>query len=328
MISLKPFNSFGVESFAKEMIQIQKEEDLIEVNYNEGYRILGEGSNILLTQNQAVIILKNEIKGIQILEENDAYAYVKVGGGESWHSIVLWALQHNLGGIENLSLIPGSVGAAPVQNIGAYGVELKDVMVELNGFHIPDRAFLKFTNPSCHFGYRTSIFKTELKQNFFINSIVLKLTKKHVLQLNYGTILDELNALKIDNPKIQDVSKAIINIRNSKLPNPAILGNAGSFFKNTSISRKEFNALKLQFPQMPGYSENDEFVKVPSGWLIDQCGWKGRRKGDVGSYEKQALVLVNFGNASGFEILDFAMDIITSVKNRFGIELTPEVNIW
>lgn len=330
MISLKPYNTFGVESFATELIHIYSEQDLLNLDLSSRsrYRILGGGSNILLTHNIDETILKNEIKGIEIISEDATYSVVKVGAGEIWHDVVLWALDNNLGGIENLSLIPGNAGAAPVQNIGAYGVELKDVLLSLEGIFISDRKKKVFKNEDCKFSYRDSLFKSTLKADFFICSIVIQLQKKHQLHLTYGNIKQQLDKLNIQNPTIRDISNVVIAIRNAKLPNPRILGNAGSFFKNSMVSTEDYNRLKEEFPEIPAFVENSGHLKIPSGWLIEQCGWKGKRIGDVGCYEKQALVIVNYGNASGTEIQKLANEIIDSVFQKFGIKLTPEVNIW
>lgn len=319
-----------MESFATEMLFIKSEKELIEkvTGTNRKYKILGGGSNILLTSDVADTILKNEIKGIEIIEDNNEFCLVKAGAGENWHELVLWSLNNNLGGLENLSLIPGCVGAAPVQNIGAYGVELKDVLVGLDGVFIPEGKRKSFENKDCQFAYRNSIFKSSLKDLFCITCIVIKLSKHAELKLEYGNIRAELGKLGIKNPTIQDVSNAVIKIRNSKLPDPKVLGNAGSFFKNCLITSSEYQILKKHFPDIPGFNERDGRVKVPSGWLIEQCGWKGKRKGNAGCYDKQALVLVNYGQANGKDILSLAEDIINSVLGKFGITLIPEVNIW
>lgn len=330
MISLKPYNTFGVESFASNLMHIHSEEDLfrLDMNSSAGIKILGGGSNILLTGNIPETILRNEIKGVEIIEEDQEFATIKVGAGEKWHEVVLWALSHELGGIENLSLIPGCAGAAPVQNIGAYGVELKDVFLKLEGISLPEKKIKFYTKEECQFSYRNSIFKSVLRESFFITKVYLKLSKHPQLHLTYGTIHSELAKKNIQNPTIHDVSAAVVAIRTAKLPDPAKLGNAGSFFKNSIISMEQFHDLKMKFPEMPFFEEDDWHVKIPSGWLIEQCGWKGKRIGDTGCYEKQALVLVNYGNAKGAELLQLAENIIASVKEKFGIILSPEVNIW
>lgn len=330
LISLKPYNTFGVESFAKELIRIHHEEELLQLDLSKrsGCKILGGGSNILLTRDIQEAILKNEIKGIGIIEETSEYALVKIGAGEVWHDVVLWALKNNLGGIENFSLIPGSAGAAPVQNIGAYGVELKDVLHHLEGIFLSDKKKKVFSNADCRFSYRSSIFKSELKEEFFISSITLKLSKQHILHLKYGNIQEELELSGVKNPGIHDVSNAVIKIRSAKLPDPKFIGNAGSFFKNSIVSNEKYQQLKREFPQLPGFKEDDDQMKIPSGWLIEQCGWKGKRIGDVGCYEKQALVLVNYGHAKGSDVIKLASEISNSVFEKFNIVLSPEVNIW
>jgi UDP-N-acetylmuramate dehydrogenase len=330
LISLKSYNTFGVESFASELIRIHSEKELIELDLKSraGYKILGGGSNVLLTQDIQDTILKNEIKGIEIIEDHSSFTLVRVGAGETWHDVVLWALRNNLGGIENLSLIPGRTGAAPVQNIGAYGVELKDVLQNLQGIYLSSKKKMQFTNSECMFSYRNSIFKSELKEEFFICSIVLRLSKQHILHLKYGNIQEELEKSGISNPDIHDVSKAVIKIRSSKLPDPKFIGNAGSFFKNSIVTNENYQQLKDEYPNLPGYREDKDHMKIPSGWLIEQCGWKGKRIGDAGCYDKQALVLVNYGHAKGSDILRLASDIIDSVLQKFNIQLSPEVNIW
>jgi UDP-N-acetylmuramate dehydrogenase len=328
MISLKPYNTFGIESYASELIYIRSEDDLYDLKVNSDLKILGGGSNVLITKDVEAPVLKNEIKGIEIINDHPDYVDIRVGAGEIWHELVLWTLENNLGGIENLSLVPGCVGAAPVQNIGAYGVELKDVLVTVDGIFISDKQKKTFTNAECKFSYRTSLFKTELKDQFFITHLVLRLQKKHTLHLEYGNIKEMLDKWNIPHPTIHDVSKAVIEIRNSKLPDPKKLGNAGSFFKNSFISTSEYVRLKNIFPNIPGFAEENDQMKIPSGWLIEQCGWKGKRNGDAGCYDKQALVLVNYGNASGSEILHLANQITDSVFDKFGIALSFEVNVW
>lgn len=330
LYSLKSYNTFGVECFASKIIPIRGEEDLliVEEEIQNGYKILGGGSNILLTGNIALPILKNEIKGIEILKETHEFVTVKIGSGENWHQVVEWALSNNFGGIENLSLIPGSVGAAPVQNIGAYGVEIKDVLIQVEGIFIIEKKRQIFSNSDCEFSYRNSLFKSKLKEQFFITYLVLKLSKNHKLHIDYGAIQSELKAIQITSPSIQDISAVVIKIRNSKLPIPSELGNAGSFFKNSFIEKIEFENLRLKFPDIPGYKDESGLIKIPSGWLIEQCGWKGKRRGDVGCFEKQALVIVNYGSSTGSEIWNFSKEISQSVYDNFGIHLVPEVNIW
>jgi UDP-N-acetylmuramate dehydrogenase len=328
LISLKPYNTFGIGSYASELIYIRSEDDLNDLKVKGDLKILGGGSNVLITKDVEVPVLKNEIKGIEIINDLPEYADIRIGAGENWHDVVLWALANNLGGIENLSLIPGCAGAAPVQNIGAYGVEIKDVLLSVEGIFISDKQKKIFTNAECKFSYRTSLFKTELRESFFITHLVLRLQKKYILHLEYGNIKEMLDKWNISQPTIHDVSKAVIEIRNSKLPDPKKLGNAGSFFKNSFISTSEYLRLKNIFPNIPGFAEENDQMKIPSGWLIEQCGWKGKRYGDAGCYDKQALVLVNYGNASGSEILHLANQITDSVFDKFGIALSFEVNVW
>lgn len=328
--SLRHFNTFGIKASAERFTTVQSVEELRQVlQADEGpYHILGGGSNILLTGNLPGLVIKNEIGGIEIYREDENEALVGAGGGVVWHELVLWCIGKNLGGIENLSLIPGSVGAAPIQNIGAYGVELKVVFDHLEAVELSTGELHIFHAADCRFGYRDSIFKNELQGRFFISKVFLKLTKSHHLQTDYGDIQRTLSEMGIAHPGIRDVSDAVIRIRQSKLPDPAQLGNAGSFFKNPEISSSQFEKLKTQFPNIVHFNLPNGRVKVPAGWLIEQAGWKGRRLGDAGCHERQALVLVNFGQAGGQEILELAKKIQASVEEKFGIQLTPEVNIW
>lgn len=330
MIALKPYNTFGIESYASEMIRIQHEDELLDIDLDArvGYKILGGGSNVLLTGDIKETILKNEIKGISIIDDHIDYSNVQIGAGENWHNVVLWAIDNDLSGIENLSLIPGNAGAAPVQNIGAYGVEMKDVLLHVNGIFVSSRKKQLFKNEDCKFSYRNSVFKSELREQFVITSLVLQLRKKHRLHLMYGSIKEELDKAGIKFPSIRDISEAVIRIRSAKLPDPKLIGNAGSFFKNSIVLNEFYSQLKGFYPAMPAFEEDEQHMKIPSGWLIEQCGWKGKRIGDAGCYEKQALVIINYGKAKGSEILKFAMDISDSVFQKFGIRLVPEVNIW
>jgi UDP-N-acetylmuramate dehydrogenase len=293
-------------------------------------RVLGGGSNILLTRDVDGLLLKNDLNGIQILRRDDQYVDVEVMGGENWHTTVLWAVQQNLGGIENLSLIPGTVGAAPVQNIGAYGVELKDVLVSLQAIDLDSGELRHFSNAECQFGYRNSIFKQSAKDQYCIVSVVMRLTHhSHKIHVSYGDIQKTLEEMQVSGtPNIGEVSEAVIRIRSSKLPDPAQIGNCGSFFKNPEVAADIAQQVLDQYPNAPHYPLPDGRVKVPAGWLIEQCGWKGKRVGNTGSYSKQALVLVNYGGATGAEVLQLVQDIIGSVDAKFGIKLEPEVNIW
>jgi len=330
--SLQPYNTFGIAAEAKYFSIFNTVEELKKVlaqNPNLPLLVLGGGSNILLrSQKVDALVLLNKIEGKQIVEENEDSIYVKVGAGENWHEFVLYAIERNWGGIENLSLIPGSVGASPMQNIGAYGVEIKDVFHELEAFEIETGQVKKFSHQECNFGYRESVFKRDLKNKFIITSVTFKLTKKnHVINTNYGVIEQELEKMRIKSPTIKDVSNAVISIRQSKLPDPKKIGNAGSFFKNPVIPVAQYNELVKKYPEIPHYKINDEFVKVPAGWLIDQAGWKGKTFGHYGVHKKQALVLVNYKGAEGNEIFDLSESILQDVKKRYGIELEREVNI-
>ncbi|WP_235298400.1 UDP-N-acetylmuramate dehydrogenase [Portibacter marinus] len=325
-VSLKAYNTFGIDVKCRLLYKISSEHQLQKVlSETDGpYFILGGGSNLLLSSDQELTILKNEIDGIIIDSETAESVILKVGGGVNWHSLVLWAVEHDYGGLENLSLIPGTVGASPIQNIGAYGVELDQIFLKLDAIRIENGKKTTFLKEDCHFGYRDSVFKKELKGQYFITYVYFQLTKSnHKINISYAPLAARFN----DIPTIKAISDAVIEIRQSKLPDPAKLGNSGSFFKNPIISIEEFEALKHKYPLIPSYPVNQHNIKVPAGWLIEKAGWKGRRIGDAGSYEKQALVLVNHGNASGSEIWQFAQMIIKDVELKFGITLSPEVNI-
>ncbi|MCF1190701.1 UDP-N-acetylmuramate dehydrogenase [Mangrovimonas sp. AS39] len=330
-ISLRPYNTFGIDVKASSFISISDVEELKEVLDSKEYPdkfILGGGSNMLLTKDVDALVIHVNLKGIEILKDNSEHVWVKANAGEVWHEFVLFCLKNNLGGIENLSLIPGNVGTAPIQNIGAYGVELKDVMESCEALNIKTKEIRSFSNAECQFGYRNSIFKTQEKGNFIITSVTFKLTKRnHVLHTEYGAITQELDSLEIQNPTIQDVSRAVINIRESKLPNPKEIGNSGSFFKNPVISSKAFEKLKENFPDIPGYVLSDSEVKVPAGWLIETAGFKGKTFKNYGVHTKQALVLVNYGGASGQEIYQLSKLIQTTVRRIFDISIEAEVNI-
>ena len=327
---LKKLNTFGLDVVAEKFAEVHAAADLqlLLKTKSRPLYILGGGSNLLLTENLNGLVVKNEIRGIHKIAETKNEIIISVGGGEVWHELVLWALENNLGGIENLSLIPGSVGAAPIQNIGAYGVELKDCFQQLEAVELSTGKIKIFDKEACQFGYRNSIFKNELKNKFFITKVLLRLTKVHQLNMEYGAIREVLKKNEIAEPTIQNISNAVIEIRKSKLPDPAKIGNSGSFFKNPVIEKQQFDKLKNKFPKIVFYElENGQF-KIPAGWLIEQCGWKGRRIGDAGCHEKQALVLVNYGNATGREIRNLAVKIQYDVMQKFGVGLTPEVNIW
>jgi len=289
--------------------------------------ILGGGSNILFTKDYDGAVLKNEIKGIELQHEDGEHVYVKVGAGENWHQFVLYCINHNWAGVENLSLIPGNIGASPIQNIGAYGVELDDVFWSLEAFHLSERKIHTFTATDCEFGYRDSVFKNRYKNEFAILSVTFQLKKKPVYHVSYGAIAEELEKMGVKDLNIKIVSQAVVNIRSSKLPDPKIIPNAGSFFKNPEVSTEKYEELKLNFPDVIAYPLAKGTVKLAAGWMIEQCGWKGYRKGDAGCHAKQALVLVNYGNAAGKEIYDLSEEILLSVNEKFGVLLEREVNI-
>ncbi|WP_343610033.1 UDP-N-acetylmuramate dehydrogenase [Chryseobacterium oranimense] len=331
--SLKPYNTFGVDAKAKYFTEVQTLEELREaVKYSRDHHLqslfLGGGSNILLTKDFDGLAIKLSLKGISEEDLNENEVLVTAKAGENWHEFVMYTLEKNYGGLENLSLIPGNVGTSPMQNIGAYGTEIKDVFVSCTVLDIKSLELKTFSLEECHFGYRDSVFKQEGKDRYVILEVTFKLTKKdHHIKTEYGAIKTELENVGITHPTIQDVSRAVINIRQSKLPDPKETGNAGSFFKNPTIPLGQFENLKQQFENIPGYP-NGDVVKVPAGWLIEQCGWKGKQIGNAASHKLQALVIVNStGNATGKEIFDFSTEIINSVKEKFGIELEREVNI-
>jgi UDP-N-acetylmuramate dehydrogenase len=289
---------------------------------------LGGGSNILFTKDYDGAILKNEIKGIELQHEDADYVYVKVGAGENWHQFVLHCINHNWAGVENLSLIPGNIGASPIQNIGAYGVELDDVFWSLEAFHLSEKKIHTFTATDCEFGYRDSVFKNRYKNEFAILSVTFQLKKKPIYHVSYGAITEELEKMGVKDLSIKAISQAVISIRSSKLPDPQKIANAGSFFKNPEVPTSKYEGLKLEFPSIVAYPlAKGPVVKLAAGWMIEQCGWKGYRKGDAGCHAKQALVLVNYGNATGKEIYDLSEEILQSVKNKFDIVLEREVNI-
>jgi UDP-N-acetylmuramate dehydrogenase len=327
--SLKSFNTFSINVFAKLFTSISNTNELAQIlEYkNKDRLILGGGSNILFTKNYNGLVLKNEIAGIEKINEDDAHVYVRVGAGVGWHEFVLYCINNNFAGVENLSLIPGSVGASPMQNIGAYGVEIKDVFHELDAYNIEEKKLVSFSKNDCAFGYRESIFKNKYKGQFVITSVTFRLNKIPVYNTSYGAIEMELEKMGVQSISIKAISDAVINIRQSKLPDPKIIGNAGSFFKNPTIQNTQFEKLKTEFPNIIGYAVGEKETKLAAGWLIEQCGWKGYRKGDAGCHEKQALVLVNYGNAIGEEILELSEKIINSVKLMFDVELHREVNI-
>ncbi len=328
--SLKPYHTFGLEVKARKLGIFSNVEELV-AGLNLGIQptmILGGGSNLIFTTDYPGLVLVNRIKGKEIIKETEEDVLVAFGAGENWHECVLWALEQNFGGIENLSLIPGTMGAAPIQNIGAYGVELKETFYRLEALHLETQEIHTFSSEDCRFGYRDSVFKNKLKGNYCITRVWLKLSKRnHDINTSYGAIQSYLTEKGVINPSIRDVSDAVIAIRSSKLPDPAVLGNSGSFFKNPEIEQAQFDQLKQQYPNIVFYPLPGGKIKVPAGWLIDQAGWKGKRIGNTGCYEKQALVIVNHGGATGEEVWQHALRVKASVEGKFGIKLVPEVNV-
>lgn len=331
-ISLLPYNTFRIDATARYFATFQSIDELQELLRDDAAKktnhlVLGGGSNLLLTKDFDGLVLKNEIAGIEVTNEDEKHIYVKAGAGVNWHLLVMYCVENGFAGMENLSLIPGNVGASPMQNIGAYGVEIKDIFSQLEAYHINDQSYHTFSLPDCEFGYRESIFKRRYKGQFIITSVTYRLNKKPTFHTSYGTIQQELEKMGVEELNIKAVSQAVINIRSSKLPDPTEIGNAGSFFKNPYVEKGQFARLQNSFPGIPAYPHNETHVKVPAGWLIEQCGWKGYRKGDVGCHAKQALVLVNYGSASGQEIFALSEEILQSVKRKFSIALEREVNI-
>lgn len=332
-ISLKPYNTFGIAVSASHYAAVHSIDELKELLANEELKqlpmlVMGGGSNMLLTQDFAGLVIHIKIQGIKVVSENENHVWVEAGAGEVWHHFVMHCIEHDYAGVENLSLIPGSVGAAPMQNIGAYGVEIKDVFHSLEAININTLGTVVFHNEECRFGYRESIFKNTVKGQYIITGVTFRLNKKPTLNTSYGAIETELDAMGVDKTQltIRDVSNAVINIRSSKLPNPAEIGNAGSFFKNPVVSAEKVAELKAQYPDMPAYPSG-ESQKLAAGWLIEQCGWKGYREDGYGVHKNQALVLVNYGGAKGNDIYNLSSKIVQSVHDKFGVELEREVNI-
>lgn len=331
-ISLKPYNTFGLDVKAKYFVEVNNLTDLKEIvkaNDSQKLFILGGGSNMLLTTDIDKIVVKLNLKGIEIIEDKDNSVLVEAQAGENWHEFVLWTLSNNLGGIENLSLIPGNVGTTPIQNIGAYGVEVKDCLYSCKALNLKTLEIEEFTNKDCQFAYRESIFKNSLKDQYIITSVTYKLTKNvHNIKIEYGAIQKELDTDNILNPTIQDISDAVIRIRQSKLPDPKEIGNSGSFFKNPIVSTEKFNHLYRIYPTIPHYIINEKEVKIPAGWLIEKIGFKGYRIGDAGVHNLQALVLVNYGKATGLQIKKLSQTIQNEVNKVFDISISAEVNIF
>lgn len=333
-IDLSEMNTLGIKAVASTFIDLKHRNHLVKLN-EEGFfdefspLILGGGSNILIRKDPEVPVLKVSTKGIEIVQEKGSTVLVRASAGVVWHDLVSWAVEKGLGGIENLALIPGTVGAAPIQNIGAYGIELNQVFEKLTAFDISAGKFVIYKKSDCDFGYRDSIFKRKLKGKIIVTDVTLQLQKESFYQVNdsYYALQDYLKSNNILSPSVKDIYEAVINIRRSKLPDPKLLGNAGSFFKNPFITQKTLARLQQASPKIPFYPADNELVKIPAGWLIEQAGWKGKRFGNVGTYKNQALVIVNFGGATGQEVFSHARKIQASVQEKFGIELTPEVNI-
>lgn len=331
-VSLKPFNTFGIAAQARYYSYIQDITTLQQLLLQEELNalpklVLGGGSNLLFIEDFRGWVIHMAISGLQKIQEDQDTVWLQVGAGINWHALVLYCVEQGYGGVENLSLIPGTVGAAPIQNIGAYGVELSEVFTSLEAMEITTRTVKTFSQAACAFGYRDSIFKNELKEQYIILRVTLRLQKQPTFRTTYGAIQETLSAMGVEKLSIKAISDAVIHIRQSKLPDPTQLGNAGSFFKNPVIGRPYFEQLKSTYPTLPGYTLAHDQVKIPAAWLIAQCGWKGHRRGPVGVHSHQALVLINYGGASGQAIYQLAQDIQQSVQEQFGIDLQPEVHI-
>lgn len=329
--SLKNYNTFGIEAKANQFTAVHTVAELktiLEENKNEKKFILGGGSNMLLTKDIDALVIHIDLKGKKTIKEDDDFVWIESQAGENWHQLVLWTIDQNFGGLENMSLIPGNVGTTPVQNIGAYGTEIKDTFISCEAMNITTQELKIFTNSECNFGYRESIFKNEVKDQYIITSVIYKLTKQnHKINTSYGDIQGELAKNNIINPSLKDVSNAVIAIRKSKLPDPAELGNSGSFFKNPILLKTDFEKIHQKFPEMKFYDISETEVKVPAGWLIEQTGLKGKRFGDAGVHKNQALVLVNYGGATGQEILAVSKTVQDTVFEKFGIHIEAEVNV-
>lgn len=329
-VSLKPYNTFGIDVKARQFVEITQLSDLqtlLKEHSQTPLLILGGGSNVLFTQDFEGLVVQIKLKGIRIFHEDDTHIQLEVAAGEVWHDLVMHCVTQGYGGIENLSLIPGTVGAAPMQNIGAYGVEIKQVLETVQAIERSTGKLRIFSNNECKFGYRESVFKNIYKDQFIITGITLNLTKQPQFNISYGAIKETLQANNVTDLSVRAISQAVCQIRSNKLPNPAEIGNAGSFFKNPEIPVAQFDELKQKFPHIVGYPIGDTQIKVPAGWLIEQSGWKGKRFGNVGVHTRQALVLVNYGGGNGAEIRKLSQDIQVSVYQKFGIKIKPEINI-
>ena len=332
-VDLEPFNTFGIKVFGSRFATITSVNEaqalfLSPLFKSSKYLILGGGSNVLFTKHFDGLVVKVELRGIEILSQDDNTVTLKVGAGEIWHHFVLHCVERNWGGVENLSLIPGTVGAAPIQNIGAYGVEIKNIVISVDAVEISTGKIRSFNNAECNFGYRDSIFKQSAKDKYLISSVTLKLTKRnHKVNTTYGAIEETLKQHGIIQPTLKNISDAVIQIRRSRLPDPEVIGNAGSFFKNPTIDNKVYESIKKDHPSLPSYPSGDGLVKIPAAWLIEQCGWKGKTFDSIGVHKNQALVLVNYGGGDGKQIWQLALDIKASVQQKFDINLQPEVNV-
>lgn len=331
-VSLKPYNTFGIDVMAEYFLELTNSTDIEAITQDKSLPqqqcMLGGGSNVLLTKDVSGLCILNRTKGIRKIKEDDTNVWLQVRSGEVWHEFVLHCISNGWAGVENLSLIPGTVGAAPMQNIGAYGVEAKEVIANVSGWHREDNRYIELNNEECRFGYRDSIFKHELKNKVYIADVTFKLNKQPDFNTSYGAIAQQLEAMKVEQLSIKAVSDAVIAIRSSKLPNPKEIGNAGSFFKNPTIDITQFNALQKEYPTIPNYPVDEKTIKVPAGWLIEQCGFKGMKKGNTGVHAKQALVLVNYGGVQGSEVYNLSEEILQTVNAHFGIMLEREVQIW
>jgi len=332
-VDLQSFNTFGIKVSTARFVTITSLEDAKALFQSPLFKknkhlILGGGSNVLFTKDFDGLVVKVELRGIEILNENEDTVTLKVGAGENWHQFVLYCVERNWGGVENLSLIPGTVGAAPIQNIGAYGVEIKNIITSVEAMEIDTGEIKTFSNSECNFGYRDSIFKQNEKNKYLISSITLMLTRRnHHFNTSYGAIEETLKQQGISHPTVKSISDAVIQIRRSKLPDPQVVGNAGSFFKNPTIDNKLYESIKKDYPSFPSYPSANGLVKIPAGWLIEQCGWKGKTFDHIGVHKNQALVLVNYGGGEGKKIWQLALDIKASVQQKFNIPLQPEVNV-
>ncbi|MGC1389909.1 MAG: UDP-N-acetylmuramate dehydrogenase [Bacteroidales bacterium] len=331
-ISLKKYNTFGLNYRAECLIKIRTEKEATAlfngtIAWKKPLLILGSGSNILFTSDYKGTILYPELGGIRIEEKDISSGYVimSAGAGLNWDDFVAWSVNKGFGGLENLSLIPGKVGAASVQNIGAYGVEVKDQIIKVKTVNINNGSIRIFTNDECEFSYRNSIFKNREKGNYLVTRVYFRLLLNPTLKLSYGSLKEEVSKLGAET--LKNVRQGVINIRRSKLPDPEITGNAGSFFKNPVVKETVAEKLKKEYPDMPVYKDDEGYTKLASGWLIDRCGWKGKRTGDAGVHDKQALVLVNYGKATGNEIYKLSEDIKKSVLEKFGVNLEREVEV-